>query len=80
MTSLNIDLQQFSLARMASLWRGEGMLHWKIFQPRYPPLAVEVGEDCLHLAHLPRSFRGVRTETRGLYSFLDVDYCTKFLD
>jgi type IV pilus assembly protein PilM len=55
MTNLNIDLQRFSLARMAALWRGEGMLHWKIFQPRYPPLAVEVGEDCLHLAHLERT-------------------------
>ncbi len=55
MMNLNIDSQRFSLARMASLWRGEGMQNWRIFQPRYPPLAVEVGDGCLHLAYLERT-------------------------
>ena len=40
---------------MASLWRGEGMLHWRVFQPHYPPLAVEVGHGCLHFAYLERT-------------------------
>ncbi len=55
MMNLNIDSQRSSLARLASLWRGEGMLNWRIFQPRYPPLAVEVGDGCLHLAYLERT-------------------------
>ena len=53
--NLSIDSQRSFLASMASLWRGEGMLHWRIFQPRYPPLAVEVGDGCLHLASLERT-------------------------
>ncbi len=55
MTNRSINSQRSPLARMASLWRGEGMLHWRIFQPRYPPLAVEVGDGCLHLVYLERT-------------------------
>ncbi len=52
---LNIDSQRSFLEGMASLWRGEGMLNWRIFRPRYPPLAVEVGEGCLHMVYLERT-------------------------
>lgn len=55
MTNLNIGMPRLSLARLASLWRGEGMQDWRIFQPSYPPLAVEVGDGCLHLAYLERT-------------------------
>jgi type IV pilus assembly protein PilM len=51
----SIDLQRISRSQLASLWRGEGLLHWRLFQPRYPPLAVEVGAGCFHLAHLDRT-------------------------
>jgi type IV pilus assembly protein PilM len=53
--ALSVDLQRFTAARLGALWRGEGMLHWRLFQPRYPPLAVEVGTDRLCLVHVDRT-------------------------
>ena len=52
---LSLDLQRFSPARLASLWGGESLLHWKLFQPSYPPLAVEVGTGYLHFVQLDRT-------------------------
>jgi type IV pilus assembly protein PilM len=50
----SLDLQRLVPARLAALWRGEGLLHWRLFQPRYPPLAVEVGTNHLCLVHVDR--------------------------
>ncbi len=47
--------QRFSPARLGSLWRGEAMQHWRMFRPQYPPLALEVGDSCLHLVRVDRT-------------------------
>ena len=50
-----MDMQRFLPKRLAGLWSGDDLLRWRMFQPRYPPLAVEVGLDRLHLAQVDRT-------------------------
>lgn len=72
MKNMKIEIPQLSLARLASLWRGEGMENWRIFHPRYPPLAVEVGDGCLHLVFLERSKDKEKTPILRRYCRVDL--------